>query len=163
MISITSWKMRTIIVCSYQMKRSEMCPNTCWGIRPLPRTGLLPHCWLYCFWSRWHVYRSNNMKLLMAVLLTVLPYMCSFCVYWPIIFYLHMNRSPGDTHTHALTIKCIHICTASSHTTSLCQKTIHASVRLLQLAAGQVCACVVFVHVCVCVCVCEHWDLAWQM
>lgn len=60
------WK--TIIVCSYQTKWSGVCLSTYRWLRPLPRTGLLLKCWLYCFWSLWHVYRSNNVKWVMAVL-----------------------------------------------------------------------------------------------
>ena len=69
-----------------------------------------------------------------------------------------MNKSAEHTRTHTRTHTCMH--TASPHTTCLCLKTMHASVHLLQLAADQVCACVLFVRVCVCVYV---WALGFSL
>lgn len=59
-----------------------------------------------------------------------------------------MDKSPERAHTRT------HTQPLTYHMLMSENKTVHASVRLHQHAAGPACACVAFVHMCACVCAC---------
>lgn len=133
------------------MKCSE-CLNTLGHlqvIRPLPRTELLLLCWLYCFWSLWHVYRSNNVKSVKEWVLTVYHTWTLYTLFMYNLLFKHA-KIVLNTHTHTHSFSTYHMLMSENNT----------CISAFVAASSRPSVCLYCLYTCVCVYV---WALGFSL